>query len=60
MYGFSGLRVRDHGLVEAYPPMLPKSWNSLTLRNVSFRGQHLDIRLVRDSSGAVRLTRIPH
>jgi len=60
IYGFGGLRVREQGLVEAYPPMLPKSWNSLTLRNVSFRGQRLDVRLARDSSGVVHLTRQPH
>lgn len=60
MYGFSGLRIREQGLVEAYPPMLPRGWNSLTLRNVSFRGQRLDIRLSRDSSGVVRLTREVH
>jgi trehalose/maltose hydrolase-like predicted phosphorylase len=60
MYGFSGLRIREHGLVEAYPPMLPKSWDSLTLRNVSFRGQRFDIRLARDGAGVVRLTRQPH
>ena len=57
IYGFTGLRIREQGLVEAYPPMLPKSWTSLTLRNVSFRGQRLDIRLARDGSGVVRLTR---
>jgi trehalose/maltose hydrolase-like predicted phosphorylase len=60
MYGFAGLRVREQGLVEAYPPMLPKSWNSLTLRNVSFRGQRMDIRVARDAAGVVRLTRTVH
>ena len=60
IYGFSGLRIREQGLVEAYPPTLPASWHALTLRNVAFRGQRLDIRIARDSSGAVRLTREPH
>jgi len=60
IYGFSGLRIRTQGLIEAYPPMLPRSWTSLTLRNVSFRGQRMDIRLARDSSGVVRLTRTLH
>jgi trehalose/maltose hydrolase-like predicted phosphorylase len=59
-YGFTGLRIREPGLVEAYPPVLPASWKSLTLRNVSFRGQRFDIRIARDSSGQVRLTRQPH
>ena len=60
IYGLTGLRIRDQGLVEAYAPVLPAGWSSLTLRNVSFRGQHLDIRLARDSSGVVRLTREAH
>ena len=60
IYGFTGLRIREQGLVEAYPPMLPKNWNSLTLHNVSFRGQRMDIRLSRDAGGMVRLTRTVH
>ncbi len=59
IYGFSGLRIREQGLVEAYAPFLPASWSSLTLRNVSFRGQRLDIRLARDAAGVVRLSRQP-
>jgi protein-glucosylgalactosylhydroxylysine glucosidase len=60
IYGFTGLRIREKGLVEAYAPVLPASWNSLTLRNVSFRGQRMDIHLTRDSAGVVRLTRDIH
>jgi protein-glucosylgalactosylhydroxylysine glucosidase len=60
MYGFSGLRIREQGLVEAYAPVLPASWTSLTLRNLSFRGQRMDIRIERDPAGVVRLTRQVH
>ena len=60
VYGFSGLRIREPGLVEAYAPVLPAGWNSLTLRNLSFRGQRLDIRIARDAAGVVRLTRHVH
>ncbi|HLJ39325.1 MAG TPA: hypothetical protein VKT54_13055 [Steroidobacteraceae bacterium] len=60
LYGFSGLRTRAQGLVEAYPPVLPAGWSSLTLRDISFRGQRMDIRITRDSAGAVRLTREMH
>jgi len=60
LYGLSGLRIREQGLVEAYPPILPASWSGLTLHNVQFRGQHLDIRIERDASGKVHLTRKPH
>jgi len=60
LYGFSGLRIREQGLVEAYPPVLPSAWSSLTLRNISFRGQRLDIRIGRDAAGVVRLKREVH
>jgi protein-glucosylgalactosylhydroxylysine glucosidase len=58
LYGFTGLRIREQGLVEAYPPVLPESWSSLTLRNLSLRGRRLDIRVARDPSGTVGLTRV--
>jgi hypothetical protein len=57
VYGFSGLRIREPGLIAAYPPVLPPGWKSLTLHNLTFRGQRLDIRIDRDASGAVRLSR---
>ena len=60
IYGFAGLRIREAGLVAAFPPVLPEGWRSLTLRNLSFRGQRLDIRIERDSGGRVRLTRQVH
>ncbi|MFL6606511.1 MAG: glycoside hydrolase family 65 protein [Steroidobacteraceae bacterium] len=60
IYGFSGLRLREAGLVEAYVPVLPANWNSLTLRNVLFRGQRMDIRIARDPSGVVRTRRQVH
>jgi trehalose/maltose hydrolase-like predicted phosphorylase len=60
LYGFSGLRIREAGLVEAYAPVLPSGWKSLTLQNVSFRGRRMDIRIERDAAGAVRLTREVH
>jgi trehalose/maltose hydrolase-like predicted phosphorylase len=59
LYGFSGLRIREAGLIEAYAPVLPVRWRSLTLHNLSFRGQRLDIRIARDAAGVVRLTRTP-
>jgi len=51
IYGFSGLRIREPGLVEAYAPVLPPTWKSLTLRNLTFRGQRMDIRIERDAAG---------
>jgi protein-glucosylgalactosylhydroxylysine glucosidase len=60
LYGFTGLRIRDAGLVDAYAPVLPESWKSLTLRNITFRGQRMDIHVARDAAGVVRLTRQVH
>ena len=60
LYGFSGLRIRASGLVEAYAPVLPAQWKSLTLHDLRFRGERMDIRIERDPAGVVRLTRTVH
>ncbi len=57
VYGFSGLRIDQAGLVEAYAPVLPSSWKSLTLKHVRFRGITYDITIDRDATGKTRLTR---
>jgi protein-glucosylgalactosylhydroxylysine glucosidase len=60
VYGLTGLRVNDEGLSQAYPPVLPPGWKSLTLKNLAFRGQHYDVVVSRDAGGKVRLTRNLH
>ncbi len=57
LYGFSGLRVAEKGLVEAYAPVLPAEWKSMTLKDITIRGEHYDIIIDRDPGGHVRLTR---
>jgi trehalose/maltose hydrolase-like predicted phosphorylase len=57
LYGFSGLRVAEKGLVETYPAILPAEWKSMTLKDVTVRGEHFDIIIDRDTGGEVRLTR---
>ena len=57
IYGFSGLRIEEQGLVQAYPPMLPTDWKALTLKHVSFRGERYDIAIQRGAQGKVTLTR---
>jgi trehalose/maltose hydrolase-like predicted phosphorylase len=57
VYGFSGLRIEQDGLVEAYPPMLPPQWKSLALKHIAFRGKRYDITITRDAHGKARLTR---
>jgi trehalose/maltose hydrolase-like predicted phosphorylase len=57
VYGFSGLRIELDGLVDAFTPMLPPQWTSLTLRRIAFRGKLYDIAITRDAHGKARLTR---
>jgi hypothetical protein len=59
VFGLTGLRLREAGLVQAYSPALPPGWRSLTLRGVAFRGRRLTIRIARDPTGAVRLSGLP-
>jgi len=59
IYGLTGLRIREAGLVDAYSAALPPGWRSLTLRNVTFRGRRMTLRVRRDSTGAVRLSELP-
>jgi protein-glucosylgalactosylhydroxylysine glucosidase len=57
IYGFSGLRIQEKGLVGAYAPVLPPEWKSMTLKDIAFRGQHFDITIDRDAGGRATLTR---
>ncbi|GGA49712.1 kojibiose phosphorylase [Dyella nitratireducens] len=57
LYGFTGLRIEEQGLMQAYPPMLPPHWKRLTLKHLTFRGQPMDITLQRDAGGNVTITR---
>jgi trehalose/maltose hydrolase-like predicted phosphorylase len=57
LYGLSGLRIDGKGLEQAYAPILPPDWKSVTLKDVSFRGRHYDITIDRDADGKVKLAR---
>jgi trehalose/maltose hydrolase-like predicted phosphorylase len=57
VYGFTGLRIEEKGLVEVYAPVLPPQWKSMTLKNIAFRGKHFDVTIDRDAGGRARLTR---
>ena len=60
VYGLTGLRINDQGLSQAYPPVLPPGWKSLTLKNLAFRGERFDVVVSQDAGGKVRLTRALH
>lgn len=59
VYGFTGLRMEEQGLQQAYPPMLPSQWSSFTLKHVHFRDRLYDITVKRDAQGHASLTRTP-
>jgi hypothetical protein len=59
LYGFTGLRFSDDGLIPKYRPVLPAAWKSLTLKNIWYRRARYNYVLSRDASGETRLRRDP-
>jgi trehalose/maltose hydrolase-like predicted phosphorylase len=57
IYGFSGMRIEPSGLNQAYAPVLPAAWRSLTFTQIAFRGKHYRITIERDANGQAKLTR---
>lgn len=57
LYGFTGLRITDEGLTQVYPPLLPSGLKSLTLKNLAWRGQRMEITVSRDRTGKAKLSR---
>lgn len=55
IYGLTGLRLREAGLVPAYPPALPAGWRAVILRNLTFRDRRMTLRVARGPNGAVRV-----
>ena len=53
VYGLTGLRIEETGLVAKFAPTLPKSLTYLRLVNLQFRGQALDVAISRLPSGRV-------
>ena len=53
VYGLTGLRIEEAGLVEKFAPTLPKSLSYLRLVNLEFRGKALDVVISRLPSGRV-------
>jgi trehalose/maltose hydrolase-like predicted phosphorylase len=53
VYGLTGLRIEEAGLVEKFAPTLPKSLSYLRLVNLEFRGKALDVVIARLPSGQV-------
>src|SRR5207247_875728 len=53
VFGWSGLRLGDEGLRQAFRPMLPARHTRLLLRNVASRGRRYDVVVERDSARLV-------
>ena len=53
VYGLTGLRIEEAGLVQKFPPTLPNSLSYLRLANLEFRGKALDVVISRLPSGRV-------
>jgi trehalose/maltose hydrolase-like predicted phosphorylase len=51
IFGVTGLRIQESGLNADYAPFLPPGWQSMTLKNVAFRGKRFDIEVSRDAAG---------
>jgi len=49
IYGYTGLRLTEKGLVPKFKPILPSSIRRLTLRNVQSRGKRYDVIVEGDS-----------
>ena len=48
VFGYTGLRLRDAGLEEAFEPVLPSHITRLTLRGLTVRGRRFDVVVDRD------------
>jgi protein-glucosylgalactosylhydroxylysine glucosidase len=57
VYGFSGLRLEQQGLIPVYAPILPPTWRSLTLKHINVRDTYYDIDIHRDRADKTVLTR---
>ncbi len=43
LFGYTGLRITEKGLVPKYKPMLPRGVREVTIRNIHFRGKLYDV-----------------
>jgi trehalose/maltose hydrolase-like predicted phosphorylase len=48
IFGYTGLRLGEKGLEEAFPPILPSHVTRLELRNLAVRGRRLDVVVDRN------------
>lgn len=62
IYGYTGLRLGEEGLVQRFKPLLPSQIRKLVLKNLSVRGRRLDIAVEGNSlrlTGSRRVLPLP-
>jgi hypothetical protein len=59
LYGFTGLRFTDQGLVPVYAPVLPPAFKRVTIKGVKLHNKSFDFVLSRDQAGQVHLEKLP-
>ncbi len=50
LFGFTGLRLNDKGLVQEFRPSLPQAWKTLEIRNIKVRGKAFNARVGKDDT----------
>jgi len=50
LFGFTGLRISDKGLVREFRPSLPEGWKSVEIRRITIRGKVFNVRINQDET----------
>ena len=50
LFGFTGLRISDKGLVREFRPSLPEGWKSIEIRRITIRGKVFNVRINQDET----------
>jgi protein-glucosylgalactosylhydroxylysine glucosidase len=50
LFGFTGLRLDDSGLVQPFRPSLPQGWKALEIRNIKVRGKVFNVQVGKDDT----------
>jgi trehalose/maltose hydrolase-like predicted phosphorylase len=53
LFGFTGLRLSDKGLVQEFRPRLPPTWKRLEIRNIQVRGKVFNVRVGKDNTVSI-------
>ncbi len=54
LFGYTGLRITENGLVKKYPPMLPKEVKEVKITGIKFRGTVYDVIVENGTTKLIR------